>query len=67
MSTIFVSLEETAEYFSVLPPSILRWVSGNEISSDTYIETEGTYRFNIEGVNESMLFNNGQGYNPARD
>tara|TARA_R110002073_G_scaffold210803_1_gene371250 strand:+ start:305 stop:508 length:204 start_codon:yes stop_codon:yes gene_type:complete len=67
MSTIFVSLEETAEYFSVLPPSILRWVSGNEISSDTYIETEGTYRFNIEGVNESMLANNGQGYVPARD
>tara|TARA_B110000858_G_C17440659_1_gene309622 strand:- start:125 stop:328 length:204 start_codon:yes stop_codon:yes gene_type:complete len=67
MSTIFVSLEETAEYFSVLPPSILRWVSGNEISSDTYIETEGTYRFNIEGVNESMLVNNGQGYVPARD
>ena len=67
MSTIFVSLEETAEYFSVLPFQILGWVSGNEISSDTYIETEGTYRFNIEGVNESMLSNNGQGYIPARD
>jgi hypothetical protein len=67
MSTIFVSLEDAAEYFGLLPSQILGWVSKNEISSDTYIETEGTYRFNIEGVNESMLSNNGHGYNPARD
>jgi len=67
MSTIFVSLEETAEHFNLLPSSILGWVSNNDIADDTYIETEGTYRFDIEGVTESMLSNKGQGYNPAKD
>jgi excisionase family DNA binding protein len=55
MAGNYAPIKEVAEYFKVSVSTLRTWVRTGKIPASTYIKIDGTYRFNLNLVEEALL------------
>lgn len=55
MAGTYAPIKEVAEYFKVSVSTLRGWVKSGKIPASTYIKIDGTYRFNLDLVEEALL------------
>lgn len=54
MASIFVDIKELAEHFKVSVSLARTWIKNGVIPSSAYIKITGTYRFDLEKVEDAL-------------
>jgi len=55
MAGNYAPIKEVADYFKVSVSTMRTWVKSGKVPASTYIKVDGTYRFNLDLVEEALL------------